>query len=446
MIRSAHGLAAVALGALMACGDNLPQVNELEIVGHSDLGARGMFAAIAVAGDIAYVGSRNDKKGVLIVDIHDPKAPTVVGEIGPPFAALPRMSPRELRVVPDLNLLVVLNMVCGAEQHGCAETGSAEPENLRFFDITDRLAPVALSSVTIAGDGIRTQRSPHEFYLWRDGARVLIYIAAPPGPPSFEVLDATDPRNVTSVVRWDPTREGVIKQTDDYNIHSVGVSPDGRTAYLSHLKAGLLLADVSALPEVHLITPPMQALTWPPLTSKGPHSAVPLAGRENILVLTEEVYPVPLGPGCPWGYLRTADVSDPTRPVVVGEFKLPENDPSYCANVALDAKIAFTAHNVTTTRDLAFVTWYAGGLHVVDVSDPALPVQLAELRPEPIPSVEYEDPTLGGHPVSMWSYPVIQDKLVYVIDSRNGLYVLEYHGKFEEELGADAFVEGNSNR
>lgn len=431
--------------ALAACGDNLPQVNELRIVGHSDLGARGMFAAIAVAGDVAYVGSRNDKKGVLVVDISDPTAPAVVGEIGPPDAALPRMSPRELRVVPDLNLLVVLNMVCGDEQHGCAATGVAEAENLRFFDITDRLRPVALSSVPIVG-GFRTTRSPHEFYLWRDGARVLVYIAAPPGPNSVEVLDATDPRNVVVAASWDPTREGVVKLTDDHTIHSVGVSPDGRTMYVSHLKAGLLLADVSDLANVHLITPPTQALTWEPLTSKGPHSAVPLVGRENILVLTEEVYPVPLGPGCPWGYLRTADVTDPTRPVLLGEYRIPENDPAYCANVAIDAKIAFTAHNVTTTTNLALVTWYAGGLHVVDVSDPAVPVRLTDLRPEPLPTVEYEDPTLGQHPVSMWSYPVIQDKLIYVIDSRNGLYVLEYHGKFEDELGADPFIEGNSNR
>jgi hypothetical protein len=431
--------------ALAACGDNLPPVNELRIVGHGDLGGRGMFAAIAVAGDIAYVGSRNDKKGVLIVDLSDPAAPAVVGEIGPPDAALPRMSPRELRVVPELNLLVVLNMVCGDEQHGCAAVGVAEPENLRFFDITDRLRPVALSTVPIVG-GFRTERSPHEFYLWRDGARVLVYIAAPPGPASVEILDATDPRNVMSAASWDPTREGVVKLSDDHNIHSVGVSSDGRTMYVSHLKAGLLLADVSDLANVHLITPPAQALTWEPLTSKGPHSAVPMVGRENILVLTEEVYPVPLGPGCPWGYVRTADVTDPTRPVLLGEYKIPENDPAYCANVAIDAKIAFTAHNVTTTTNLALVTWYAGGLHVVDVSDPALPTRLTDFRPEPVATVEYEDPTLGQHPVSLWSYPVIQDGLIYVIDSRNGLYVLEYRGRFEEELGADAFVEGNSNR
>ena len=47
-----------------------------------------------------------------------------------------------------------------------------------------------------------------------------------------------------------------------------------------------------------------------------------------------------------------------------------------------------------------------------------------------------EDPRLSSDPdtgrnekVVMWSYPVIQDGLIYVIDLRNGLYVLKYRGR-----------------
>ena len=61
-----------------------------EIVGHSDLGARGMNSALAIAGDTAYVGSRIDGKGIAIVDISDPAHPTVVGEIGAPDEGLSR--------------------------------------------------------------------------------------------------------------------------------------------------------------------------------------------------------------------------------------------------------------------------------------------------------------------------------------------------------------------
>ena len=37
----------------------------------------------------------------------------------------------------------------------------------------------------------------------------------------------------------------------------------------------------------------------------------------------------------------------------------------------------------------------------------------------------------------MWSYPIIQDGLIYVVDLRNGLYVLKYSGAFASEVRAD---------
>jgi hypothetical protein len=43
----------------------------------------------------------------------------------------------------------------------------------------------------------------------------------------------------------------------------------------------------------------------------------------------------------------------------------------------------------------------------------------------------------------MWSYPVIQDGLIYVTDIRNGLYILRYRGKWAEQLALE-FREGNS--
>ncbi len=64
-----------------------------------------------------------------------------------------------------------------------------------------------------------------------------------------------------------------------------------------------------------------------------------------------------------------------------------------------------------------------------------------------------EDPRLSSDPdtgrnekVVMWSYPIIKDGLIYVIDLRNGLYVLKYKGKFEREVKNIRFLEGNSNQ
>ncbi len=46
----------------------------------------------------------------------------------------------------------------------------------------------------------------------------------------------------------------------------------------------------------------------------------------------------------------------------------------------------------------------------------------------------------------MWSYPVIEDGLIYVVDLRNGLYILEYEGPHQQEVADIKFLEGNSNQ
>ena len=34
----------------------------------------------------------------------------------------------------------------------------------------------------------------------------------------------------------------------------------------------------------------------------------------------------------------------------------------------------------------------------------------------------------------MWSYPIVTNGLIYVVDVRNGLYVVRYHGRWGEQL------------
>jgi hypothetical protein len=430
---------------LAACGDNLAARGEFEIVGHTDLGLRGMNAAIAIAGDVAYVGSRIDSKPVLIVDIKDPANPHVVGEIGMPAEALAGMSSRELRATTDPPYLFVLNLMCSPTLHGCASVGG-EVENVRQYDISTPLAPQVLGTHYVTGGPLRA-RSPHEFFVWQDPTkhdRVVLLISAP-GRPSLEVVAAT-PTGPTLLLQYDPFDQGGVPRDLGENdiLHSVSASDDGRTLYLSHQVAGLYLADASSLVD-QSETPMIQMITTPATAVKfgvmGPHSAVPVPGRK-LLATTEEVYPPPFGAGCPWGWVRMVDIANPAAPAVVGEYKLPENDPSCAAD---GPRITFTSHNLTATSHVALATWYAGGLQAIDISDPAAPFQLAEFRPEPLVSVMAEDPGLGGSKVEMWSYPIIKNGLIYVIDSRNGLYVLRYHGRWAEEIKQREFLEGNSN-
>jgi hypothetical protein len=350
-----------AIVALAACSHPAaPPSGSFEIVGHSDLGARGMNAALAVAGDTVYVGSRIDGKPIAIVDVSDPRQPSMVGELGAPDEGLVGMSSRELRTVPETDLLIVLNLKCSPSLHGCS-TAQPEPENLKLFDISDRRAPRLVATYPIASS-LRVPRSPHEMFVRRASGRTLVLLTTPGAAPQLEILDITAPASPVQLAAWDARADGGLggPSTPDNILHSVSTSDDGRTAYLSHQQAGLALADISDLAHPQLITPPGGGLVWgPPSKSIGPHSAVQVPAHP-LLVVTEEIYPTPFGTGCPWGHLRIVDVTDPAHPAVAGEFALPENDPSTCG--AYPPATTYTSHNATVTQHLALVTWYAGGL------------------------------------------------------------------------------------
>lgn len=451
-----------------------PAPGRFELVGSDPLLSRGMNAGLAVRGDYAYVGNRTDGShpdaGILVVDVSDPTAPQVVHQIGRPAAANPGESTRELRVWPERDLLLSLNFECHAVGHACAgqPAGEVQP-TVRFFDIRGDLAarPRLLATYELPD-------TPHEFFLWDDPrrpGRALLYITTPfvtgaeidHQEPHLLVTDISGARRgrFREVARWSPTRED---RWDEAGLHSLSVSPNGRRAYLADLEGGFLMADTSDLaqgvrrPRIRQLTPPHRAVHH---EAPGVHSAVPIPGRPYAL-LTDEVYGrgFGLGPvvglnvlqGCPWGWTRLVDVRAPRRPVIVGEHRaLPWNDPENCDELEpleREGGASFSAHNPTLTSNLALISWHSAGLQAVDLSDPAAPSLAATFSPEPLPAVGTEDPILtqatAGRTV-MWSYPVVQDGLIYVVDIRNGLYVLRYRGPHASELRCRTFLEGNSN-
>jgi hypothetical protein len=93
------------------------------------------------------------------------------------------------------------------------------------------------------------------------------------------------------------------------------------------------------------------------------------------------------------------------------------------------------------------VTWHSGGLQAINIRSPRMMTQAGWYSPVPLETVANEDPALsmGTNKVVMWSFPVIKDGLIYVIDLRNGLYILRYTGARADEVAAISFLEGNSN-
>jgi hypothetical protein len=425
-------------------------------VGHEPLMGRGMNAAIAVHKRYVYIGSRTDGKnnnanhaGVFVVDAQDPAHPRIVNEMGPPFEGNPQESSRELRVWRSQNVLVVLHTNCGG--NGAHQCQTPSRSAFRFYDISGENAanPQLLFQNTL---------DTHEFYIWEDpkNPRRALLFAASAGS-RFQIYDISPVLNKQPpVVLFDGTHG--FGNSNGSGIHSFSVSNDGKKAYFALLTRGFGVADVSAFTDTdpatntyRTITPPANRVSWP---GPGAHSAVKLWNKDWVYV-SDEVYGTITanGHGCPWGWARFVDVADETRPVVRSEFRLPENQPLLCGDFD-PPRTSYSAHNPTLTPSIAFSTWHSGGFQAIDITNPANPTQLAEFKPDPLPMVNVEDPRLSDdiiagrtdNKVVMWSYPVIQDGLIYTVDLRNGLYILKYNGPYSQEVDNIGFLEGNSNQ
>lgn len=415
-------------------------------VGHTDLGNRGMNSPVAVAGRCAYVGDRATVNrpggGIAIVDVKDPARPTRVGTI-PPKASVTQ---RELRADAALGVLYVL-----AFSNTIGNGANGGFNQLQVFDIkADCRAPKLLSAYDF---GVRT---PHEFFVWKDPktpGRVLAYVTTTLFAPDVTVLDLSDPTAPELLTTYDTgvdqlDNAAAVAESGSGYAHSIYVSDDGTRAYLGTWDYGTYVADTSRVADpagVPVILP-----LGPNRLDYGAnvHGTVPLPGRP-FAVMVQEDY-ANAGTGCPFGHLRMGDFSDPAAPVLAGEYKLPEND---CER-SRKANATFTAHNQTTFPNLALLTWYAGGLRAVDVTDPYKPVEAGAFVPKATkdaPSMRDTRLFYTGMPAetrrtgAMWSYPVVQDGLIYVVDIDLGLYVLRYTGKHASQVAKAALVEGNSS-
>jgi LVIVD repeat-containing protein len=468
------GIAAVVL-ALPAVAAGQPRTGSIRQVGHEPLMNRGMNAAIAVHGDYAYIGSRTDGShvgqphgGIMVVDISRPRRPELVTET--PIDAKPGESSRELRVWRSQDILIVLNTNCGAGPtlHHCSLT-DPEARNFRFYDISGQNArrPRLITQM---------DEHTHEFFLWEDPnnpTRALIFggnagstCGEHPTPSCpfavwdiSPVLEGEQPEtlysNLHGFTRF-PADPALPVQKPTGGLHSLSVSNDGTRAYFALLTGGFGIVDTSDFAR-DLPSPQPRPITFnesrPTWRGPGAHSAIKLWGRDWAWV-SDEVYGTATGSahGCPWGWARLVDITDPTRPTVEAAYRIDENDPDTC-EAWNPPRTSYSAHNPTLTPSIAFSTWHSGGLQAVNITKPWQPDQLAEFFPRPLREVMLEDPRLSSDPdtgrnekVVMWSYPIIKDGLIYVVDLRNGLYVLDYNGRFEREVERIGFLEGNSNQ
>jgi hypothetical protein len=430
--------------------------------------------------------------GILIVNVEDVTNPTVVGEI-PAIDAAPNaagqpsgVTSRELRVWPEKKLLIELSFRCSRLIHACPRGNDTTfPFEYKFFDLSDPVNPRLMRRhVTKSSAGAAIK--PHEFYLWVDPAnkdRALLYESTPsssvnPARPNLVIEDISavptgGDVKLVAEGNWNQLFPGASDPAAydfDLSLHSMTPTADGKTTYMAYLRGGMLVLDTSDVVNNtspgtvislndKLLTPIANRPTWGAGnqcaggTSAGcseSHSAVPVPGRPFEISI-DEVYGQFTTPsfGWPWGWMRIIDVADPSTPRIVSEFKILQNTDAFKSQVDPDtAKFtSYSTHNPLVLPQLVFDSWHSGGLQAVNIADPKRPSQAGWFSPTPLDSVALEDPALsrGANKVVMWSFPIVRNGLIFVVDVRNGLYVLRYTGFQNRVVGHIGFLEGNSN-
>jgi hypothetical protein len=234
-----------------------PLMENVELVGHSDLGGRGLNGSVWAHRDAAYVGTWGPRsnnpalclgRGVTIVDIADPRRPAVVGSV----AERPGTSAEDVQVIAVSSPAFRGDLLATGIQR-CASNVNG---GLSLWDVTDPRKPAELGFFEIGGGPVGV----HEFSMFRRGPRVIALLAVPfselvdpEQQGDLRIVDISDPRAPVLISHWGlnralgvAPRQGVGRDAHNY-AHSVRTSPDGQLAYVSYWDAGVVILDISDL-------------------------------------------------------------------------------------------------------------------------------------------------------------------------------------------------------
>lgn len=361
----------------------------------------------------AFIGHLRPPSGTTIVDVKDPSKPRIVGAVEVPA----NMHSHKVRVMGDLMLVnQELNRAepvkapigkpidaIVRETKDASEAGFQG--GLRIYDIADRTRPKPI--------GLYPSYGVHRF----DSDTRYAYISSEEEGflgDIVVILDLIDPTQPRVVARWwmegqwlaggeTPTWPGRRHRCH----HPLRY---GDRLYVSYWHGGFVILDVSELSRPKLVS----GLDWSPPYPCPTHTALPIPqtimGRK-VLVVTDEEVADRLAPS-PNAFLWIVDITDETRPVPISTFRVPHDLP-------FDRECWFGAHQPQEIVDgnVLCVTWFAGGLRAVDISDVYRPTEIGSFMPTPY----------GSHPVQSNDVFFERERgLIYVIDRFRGLDILEF--------------------
>ncbi|MDU8944752.1 LVIVD repeat-containing protein [Ovoidimarina sediminis] len=402
-------------------------------LGHLDIPGGGQ---VVVQDGFAYVGHMKPPDGTSIIDISDPAAPRIVAEIAPPDEW---SHTHKVRVAGDLMITNVeqdrrhflrkAEKIAGLRAEGLDDAGVAKalgvkltdiPDleaflergydggGFRVWDISDKSAPKPLSYVKTHGFGV------HRFDMDENYAYISTEMEGYVGNilVIYDLADPTAPREVT---RWHmPGQHIAGGETPTWTgygnrLHHAMRVGDELWAAVWH--AGYRVLDASDITKLKVAG----SYEFPTAIPEPTHTVMPLereiAGRRYAVAIDEEH---DHKPGRLHGFLWVIDVTDLGSMEPIAAWDLSERA---CPWVG-EPGARFGAHQFREKLDstLVYATWFAGGLRVLDLADPHLPVEVAHWMPDD-----------GRIPQSN-DVDVDEQGLIYVLDRVRGLDILEMTG------------------
>ena len=157
----------------------------------------------------------------------------------------------------------------------------------------------------------------------------------------------------------------------------------------------------------------------------GHNTGLLIAGVEDFgdLTIGDIGNPVEMVAPDGWSGMRIWDYSDPENPVLASTFN------TVCSADPLDASCdprgTYSSHNVIVEGTKAYISWYAEGVLILDISDPYNPKEVGRYH-EAGPAFEERNAGIQN----VWGvYKIPEEPWIYASDRNGGLYILKEKGK-----------------
>ena len=359
-------------------------------------GAKNRVADVYAHKGFAYLGthvySGSGNGGVRIFDLKDPANPVEVSH----FAHDIPHTWQEKVIVKSVNTPHFKGDLAVVSVQQTSRNNSNRPDSrggVLIYDVTNPYEPQQLGFWELD----RRISGTHELYLTTQGNKALLLAANPYADfythgeqKDFQIVDVSDPVNPETIYQWNPRDlEEVADSFNGYHwsspdgktrpvfAHSAITDVTGRYAYVSMWDLGTVIFDLKnpSAPEV------LGRTDFASHQQGSAHSANVAKGG-TVLIETREISN-PLRPGYEegYGYTRIFDIKDKSNPIILSEFRT-ELTTQIPDDPALRNSFANTVHDPKVRGNTLYLSYNAGGIVSVDITNPSKPEEIARYTPE----------------------------------------------------------------